>query len=334
MHPRDCSPCQWSWGCPLLCGRKYKCIMMYLFQRRIIYMGYAPIGSRTERLQDVSIPHDVFCDNIQVSTDKKAPLSGVILRRCSDEQTPPRTVIVYFQGNAGNPLHRIPVFTALLRAVPSLTVLAVAPRSYWTSPGRPTQSGITADYTRVLSHAAARFPHATIVAYGHSLGGAAALCVLAALDAGQVPHLRGLVLENPFASIPAMVRALYPQRWLPYHHMGPLVWDRWDAVRAVSGAGAAPSKLGALMRGMMVLVSERDEVVPCAMGREVARAAGAERLVVVRGALHEDAWTRRQWAEEMKSYVQSLERERVDQAPGHAKVVPVVSYERDTYVTG
>jgi hypothetical protein len=93
----------------------------------------------------------------------------------------------------------------------------------------------------------------------------------------------------------------------------------------------------------MVLVSERDEVVPPAMGREifgVLRASrnieeGSEggiagktqetlgRLVVLEGALHEDAWRYREWSRAMRQYLEDLQQESTDRlhlsdSPHHA----------------
>ena len=233
-------------------------------------------------------------------------------------------------GNAGNPLHRIPVFTTLLDAIPSLAIFAPAPRSYWTSSGaaRPTQAGLTADYTAALAFAASRFPTSRLTIYGHSLGASIALCLLAShtdvSKAAAVVH--GLVLENAFTSVPDMLRVLYPQRLLPYHYLGPFVCDRWDA-RAAVALHTFPCDLA---RRAMVLVSERDEVVPPAMGKEifdVLRATGGNqegwegvsgsmrmqepmgRFVVVEGALHEDAWQYREWRRAMKKYLEDISRQ-------------------------
>jgi pimeloyl-ACP methyl ester carboxylesterase len=122
-------------------------------------------------------------------------------------------------GNAGNPLHRIPVFTTLLDAIPSLAIFAPAPRSYWTSSdaARPTQAGLTADYTAALAFAASRFPTSRLTIYGHSLGASIALCLLAShTDVSKAAAMvHGLVLENAFSNMPDMLRVLYPQRWLP-----------------------------------------------------------------------------------------------------------------------
>jgi pimeloyl-ACP methyl ester carboxylesterase len=238
--------------------------------------------------------------------------------------------IIVFTGNAGNPLHRITVFATLLNAVPSLAILAPAPRSYWTSSAsRPTQAGLTADYAAALAFAASRFPTSRLTIYGHSLGASIALCMLAssrshAPNAAPTPAVHGLVLENAFTSVPDMLRALYPQRWLPYRYLGPFVCDRWDA----SAAAAAHAFPRDLARRAMVLVSERDEVVPPAMGREIfgalrLRASGGMgecgvsreplgRFVVLEGALHEDAWRYRDWSRAMRQYLEDLQREPIN----------------------
>ena len=309
--------------------------------------GYAPPGSRTESLKDVypnRTPKEIHIEELSIpsSQPNTVRLSTLLLRR-RDVASPPTHVIVYCQGmylfflcnfhlslatgNAGNPLHRIPVFTALLNAIPSLAILAPAPRSYWTSSGaaRPTQAGLTADYTAALAFAASRFPTSRLTIYGHSLGASIALCLLAphtdVSKAAAVVH--GLVLENAFTSVPDMLRVLYPQRWLPYRYLGPFVSDRWDA-RVAAASRTFPRDLA---RRAMVLVSERDEVVPPAMGEEIFGALWASegnqegsegvggsmrmqgalgRFVVVGGALHEDAWRYREWTRAMKEYFEDI----------------------------
>ncbi|KAH9979847.1 Alpha/Beta hydrolase protein [Lactifluus volemus] len=300
----------------------YKCLMLVIFQRKLIYMGYAPPGSRTESLATMYTPKGIQIEEVSVpsSQPKTVRLSTLLLRR--NLASPPRHVIVYFQGNAGNPLHRIHVFTTLLNAVPSLAIVAPAPRSYWTSSAaRPTQSGLIADYTAALAFTAKRFPASHLIIYGHSLGASIALCLLAPSLKGEPTSsvaVHGLVLENAFTSVPDMLRALYPQRWLPYRYLGPFVRDRWDA-RAATAAHTFPRGLA---RRAMVLVSERDEVVPPAMGREIfevlqasgdaqegwAREVAMRRLVMIEGALHEDAWRYRDWAQVMKQYFETLDK--------------------------
>ena len=292
------------------------------------------MGSRADKLEAYTrATRGLNVEEIRVPSEKGVVLSGLVVRRGDiTTENIPQTILIYFQGqimlliryhgsysgtgNTGNPLHRLQVFSALLKGSQALTILAVAPRSYWTSTNaRPTQRGLTADYTHVLAYAAARYPHTPHIIYGHSLGGAVAACVLARLHHTRAPHICGLILENPFASVPAMVSAIYSQRWLPYHYMGPLVWDTWDALRAISDA-PSESVLHRVLGDTMVVLSEHDEVVPVEMGHElfalVCRqregVSGIRRKVVMRGALHEDAWTQRQWVLDMKQYIQDVQK--------------------------
>jgi hypothetical protein len=201
---------------------------------------------------------------------------------------------------------------------PRLAILAVAPRSYWKStPRRPTQSGIIQDYSDTLRFALKEFPTAHIVLYGHSMGGAAAICTLAELqkshtDEPTIPDLhrvRGLVLENPFLSIPAMVRALYPQKWIPYHYLGPLVFDKWDTLVALQSHVGRDTVLGKVSRDMLILLSEYDEVVPREMGAQIFRLAtrgyphSRATMVIIKSALHENAWTKRILIDSLTEYL-------------------------------
>lgn len=57
---------------------------------------------------------------------------------------------------------------------------------------------------------------------------------------------------------------------------------------------------------MLLLLSEKDEVVPISMGTELfnlVRGAGLRRRVIVEDALHENAWQQRQWTMEMSKYI-------------------------------
>lgn len=132
-------------------------------------------------------------------------------------------------------------------------------------------------------------------------------------------NIRGLILENPLASIPEMTKALYPDKWTPYHYMGPLTWDKWDAAAAMRSARSKGTVLGRVKKDMLVMVSGNDEVVPKEMGGELwvaGRDAGDTkegpgslgRHVVIRDALHENAWEHQQWLKEMTCYISDVRR--------------------------
>ncbi|KXN90575.1 Protein bem46 [Leucoagaricus sp. SymC.cos] len=314
----------------------YKCTIMVLFQRRIIYMGYVPLGARNQHLGDLppSAFHSIQCREVSLQGSIASRLSGILVYRDDVAEEDIQVLLLYFQGtfalvnfwNAGNPIHRIPIFQHLCKSTPPqqhprIGVLAVAPRSYWKStPRRPTQSGIIQDYITTLRYALQEFPAAQIVVYGHSLGGAAAICTLAELQQTQarrpyipgLDRIRGLVLENPFASIPSMVRALYPQKWLPYRYLAPLAFDKWDALTALQSHIGQNTTLGRVSRDMLVLLSEHDEIVPQEMGAELFRLAtegqshSKSTMVWVHSALHENAWTKKTWIDELRKYLTRL----------------------------
>ena len=70
------------------------------------HAGYAPPGARSEELEkDVPSRYlkGIRCEEIAVRAQKNVTLSGIIVRRSLDTETPdqhPETVIVYFQGHS------------------------------------------------------------------------------------------------------------------------------------------------------------------------------------------------------------------------------------------
>ncbi|KAK4692662.1 hypothetical protein P7C70_g9082, partial [Phenoliferia sp. Uapishka_3] len=301
--------------------------MMVLFQRKIIYLPSVPPGTRNEPLDP--IPHDLKgFDWEQVRVRSTAPtrwlrrdveLRGIQLRPLTVEKAGKKemgatkaggkqVLVVYLQGNAGTPLLRLPLFRRLLStSTPStpLTILAVAPRSFWLSTrSTPTQPTLLADYSSIISYAHKQYPGASIVLYGHSLGGAVVALYLARATEEERNRVRGVVLENPLPSIPYMVRALYPQKWLPYHYLGPLVFDKWDTLRALSSISTNSQPLPS----SLWIRSGADEAIP----NEEERGGGVEEMyekwngqkkwVRVEGALHDTAFLKEDWRKEMGAF--------------------------------
>ncbi|KAL4242841.1 polyketide transferase af380 family protein [Abortiporus biennis] len=338
----------------------WKCAMMVLFQRKIIYMGYIPPNARTEELfRDVQPPKDISCEEVRIGGEKGITLYGILVQSmvAATRSEDPTTVMVYFQGNAGNPLSRIPLFSHLIMGPGSrsisknisplhnLSILSVAPRSYWKSSSKtPTERGLISDYKHVIQYAHSRFPNSKIILYGHSLGGSVAICLAATLkDREEFMFVKGLVVENPFESIPGMVKALYTSKWVPYRYLGNMAWDKWDATAetekvakeeldSISQIGSKLQRneeesedvktertlLGRLLKDMMVIVCEKDEIVPWEMGQSIYAASekarstsesedGLGRNVVLKKALHETGWSEAKWLVEMRKYIQDVE---------------------------
>ncbi|OAV99441.1 hypothetical protein PTTG_25379 [Puccinia triticina 1-1 BBBD Race 1] len=321
----------WALVCQLLVGLPialwtWKCLMLVLFQRRLIYMPYFPPGSRTQELD----PADPLLQGLAVRTLSFPPVSGsprldgLLLTPSSLGSDAPDGLIFYLQGNAGNTLARLPVFRELLlppsRAdSPRLGLFALSPRGYWTSGGplpfpltaltppgyRQSQTGMVRDYLRVLEGLRARVgldEEVPVWVHGHSLGGAAAAQLLAKLEAtgagGRTARARvaGLILENPLPSVPQMVKVLYPSKWLPYHYLGPLALDRWHSAEALQ---AIDTRLPILF-----IQSQLDELVPPSLTRDLYDLTRSARLSkspdldprvaysVIPHALHDNAFSK------------------------------------------
>ncbi|CAJ0854687.1 7024_t:CDS:2, partial [Entrophospora sp. SA101] len=144
-------------------------------------------------------------------------------------------VLIYFQGNAGNMLHRLPIFHRLLlpttskSTITNLIIVAIGYRGYWLSNGSPSEDGLKMDATSIYKFVRSLYPENPIYVYGHSLGGAVAL-YLASHPQIQ-SDIKGTIIENTFTSIKDMVIELYPQKWLPYRYLASIplfLRNRWE----------------------------------------------------------------------------------------------------------
>ncbi len=238
-------------------------------------------------------------------------------------------------GNVGSPIQRLPLFRKLLLSQPKsskldVTIIAIPPRSFGRSTyGTPTQDGILQDYRAVAEHVTAISkdrPH-KIIFMGHSLGASIATVLLGSSRPEGGIRCDGLVFENGFSSIPDMVRALYPHRALPYHYLGPLVLDRWDAKTALKQSGREDSLFATVP--ILFVSSSNDELVPPEMMRELyetaveARSSGSQgqiegdfsdgeventyiQWLVVPDGLHDFAWQKSIWSATIWSWLSSL----------------------------
>lgn len=176
--------------------------------------------------------------------------------------------LIVFNGNAGDRSFRSGLARSLSRA--GLSVLLFDYRGYGGNPGRPTEAGLLED-----ARAARRWLEGKesvdpgrIVYFGESLGCAVAL----ALASEQPPA--ALVLRSPFPSLVHVGRYHYP--FLP---VGPLLADRFDCLHLAR----------TLRCPVLVIVGERDRIVPPSLSRKLFEAAPEpKRLLIVPGADHND----------------------------------------------
>ncbi|KAI7883044.1 alpha/beta-hydrolase [Lichtheimia hyalospora FSU 10163] len=233
----------------------YKCMMLVLFQNKLIYLGYIPPGSRHERLTLDKTLSGLDVKEETVWTSDRKQLRGLTVKKQHGDDRGP--ILIYLQGNAGNMNHRLPLFKTILSAEPSLTIVGICYRGFGSSNGRATEKGIRVDARSIFHHVQQQHNEGLnrpIYIYGHSLGGAVAIDLVSQLEKeGKGNTVTGLIVENTYTSILDMVQAMYP-RYTPY----PLIaryclWNHWPSLKRIQDIRTTP---------VLFLSSSKDEIVP------------------------------------------------------------------------
>ncbi|KAG0177119.1 Alpha/beta hydrolase domain-containing protein 13 [Apophysomyces sp. BC1034] len=249
--------------------------MMIAFQNKLIYLGYIPYGSRHETYErDRSFPLEVR-EQIVWTEDRKK-LHGFVVNQPGVKQGP---VMVYFQGNAGNMIHRLGLFKTMVDAIPDLTVVGICYRGFGSSLGRASEKGLQKDAKAILSFVHQQYPARPIYVYGHSLGGSVAV------DICQHVQVQGLILENTYTSIQDMVQAIYP-RHTPYPLIAKaFLWNHWKS----------QDKIPKVQAPILFLSADKDEIVPSAQMHKLYAAASSSsyrKFVNFPKAMHMDTFTK------------------------------------------
>ncbi|KAJ9096842.1 hypothetical protein QFC21_005115 [Naganishia friedmannii] len=245
-----------------------------------------------------------------------------------------------------------------------LEIIAVPPRSYGRSTNSsPSEERLLRDYTAVCEYATARAEQGStglrdsrvpVIFMGHSLGASIAAVLLSRFPARAassdspttspvtegIPsqsrvRCDGLIFENGFASIPGMVKALYPHQWLPYHHLGSFAFDRWDALACFENQAESATPIPvpegttsntatqpppSLLHTIPILFisSEEDEMVPPTMMQQLYDAVtttrslvrpgeeGQVRWLAVKDALHDFAWQKEVWGKGIVDFLRDV----------------------------
>jgi uncharacterized protein len=234
-------------------------VVMFVTQRSSLYFPWAAPAE--------SPPPGV--EALELHTDDGLTL-GAWFVLGADAGAQPGPAVLICNGNAGYRAHRLPLAEAL--AERGYHVLLFDYRGYAGNPGSPAEDGLRAD-ARAAVHALADRPEVDperVAYFGESLG--ASVC--GGLATERPPA--ALVLRSPFPSTVEVGRHHYP--YLPV--IEPLVWDRYPLATQLAASVRAP---------LLVIVGERDEVVPPQLSRRVYDAAAEpKRFVTLAAAHHND----------------------------------------------
>lgn len=230
------------------------CVGARLGYRILLYP--APPGAPPSTRDDANVLWLQTQDGVLVSAIELPPRDSLA-----------RTVVL-FHGNGETMDARLPLAEALHAR--GLGVVLAEYRGYGLArdAGRPNEAGLYADASAVLDALQRKgIGRDRVALLGVSLGTGVAVEMAARGRASA------LVLISPYTSIPAMAAGVLP--FLPANWLCP---DRFDTL----------SKAPGLRVPALVIHGDSDEVVPLAMGREVAAAIPGAELRVVAGGHHND----------------------------------------------
>lgn len=288
----------------------HKCLLMVLFQNKIIYMPSLPPGSRREKLEDYSKTWaGVSWEERQIRSLDGTKLAVAIARpgesSAAAQFKRKQIVVLYFQGNGASIPPRTPMLSNIIRAAAKdsphdWTLLALSYRGYWTSSGRAHQRGIEKDAQAFVAWAVQTYgqdlENFELILWGQSIGaGVAAYAASKHLESAEVTNvvdkpISRLILETPFVSIKSMLAAIYPDWWVPYKHLWPFLRSWWDSEEALLKVAQSRQPPKVLM-----VVASGDEIVPRAQADQLETFCKDLRLDVTRkdvlGALHTQAST-------------------------------------------
>lgn len=213
-------------------------LVLWAAQRRLMYFP----------VHDVALPAALGLSDVEPVTFTTADglrLSGWLFPVTG---VGPRATVLVFNGNAGNRTHRVPLATALRRR--GFQVLLFDYRGFGGNPGTPTERGLASDARAAREYLISRrdVDAARLVYFGESLGTAVAVN----LATEHRPAV--LILRSPFTSLADVGQFHY--WWLPVRS---LIRDVYDTLERV-GRVRAP---------LLVIVGERDRIVPVAYSRRV-----------------------------------------------------------------
>lgn len=181
------------------------------------------------------------------------------------------TVLLWFHGNAtniGQQLDELETYSHL-----GTNILAVDYRGYGKSEGSPDEAGVYRDAEAAYRYLVdqRRFAPASIIVYGHSLGGAVAVDLATRRECG------GLIVESSFTNTGEMARRMFH---VPFIERLPR--SRFDSL----------AKIARVRAPILVIHGTRDQVVPFSMGQRLYAAAHEPKsFLSVEGGEHDSIFT-------------------------------------------
>ncbi|MDB5783050.1 alpha/beta hydrolase [Caballeronia mineralivorans] len=228
----------------------------------IVFAGVAILQDRFIYFPEKAATADVVSGGLRAWPTPEAFL-GLVAEPAGSA----RATAIVFHGNAGHAGHRSFYAAALTRL--GLRVILAEYPGYGPRDGTLGEESLVADaqQTIALAH---RFYGPPLLLIGESLGAG----VVAAAGSRERDKTAGLLLITPWDRLEHVAAYHYP--WLPVKW---LLRDRYDSVTHLASFG----------RPVLVVVAERDSIVPPRFGEALYNSLAEPRqLMVVKAAEHND----------------------------------------------
>lgn len=210
---------------------------------------------------------DVWIDFDSPKTDKPVKLHGLWAAHANLEQRQDAPVLLYLHGARFNVTGS--AFRARRMEELGFSVLAIDYRGFGKSTNElPSETTAYEDARAAWDWLGEKYPGRPRYIFGHSLGGAIAIELAAAVN-----DEAGTVVEGTFTSIPDVV-STFKWGWLP---ISLLITQRFEAVKRVAEIGSP----------LLVVHGGEDRLIQPELGRKLYNAAqGRKAFVLVEGGSH------------------------------------------------
>ena len=247
-------------------GYSLAILLLWAQQPRLLYRP-------THVLQTTPESHNLNYEEIWIPVKSESPNAEHLHSWWIPQRKKHLGTLIYFHG-AGLNIGFNVTQVHWLRKI-GFDVLLVEYRGYGLSEGRfPTERSFYEDAEAALDYLTHSLGIATheIFVYGHSLGGAIAIDL-----ATKHPELAGLIVQNTFTSMSAMVARSGYARWFPVQQ---ILHQRFESIQ----------KVRRLKLPILFIHSTRDPLIPVYMGKRLYKAArGPKDLILVQASVHHNA---------------------------------------------
>jgi len=172
-----------------------------------------------------------------------------------------KITIVYFHGNGSSMDHDLDIISNLCTII-ECNVFYVEYRGYGPNRGFPNEVNLIRDGENVLEHIRHddTISKTNVYLFGTSLGGALVLQLLPKIQNDH--HIKGIIIQNTFTTLPELVQLTYPNIMSYLFNMVKI--EEWNNVKNLDDFKGKRENLRWLL-----LSSEYDSIIPHKMMQEI-----------------------------------------------------------------